>query len=331
MIQLTPRNDHCLLFFSNHTGLNTCVGDRNYEDFFRVMLAIFAMQVFHLSTSLSLCIDIFLDGPTKARADDWWGSEVMVALLLAFMAFDAFSLILLVQLVWFHLGLQREQITTYQFIIRDHQKKRERNKLQRELDNQRSAAIQKAKTEGQWLFYCRLVCGEETRKAGCGDFCDPLKMPTEVNEDAGFATALGSNGYHQTASDGDEEGGLHDASVGDEDPAVAEQSLASTDEMANQREPPGVTFLALQGDDIMAEPGASTGADDAEEKGNTEPEEGKDNSPKHWEIPASGESQLEEQTSGEKIPEVDVYVDETDCPTDEAGSPKRQAEVSSSP
>ena len=256
------------------------------------MLSIFAMQVFHLSTSLALCIDIFLDGPTVARSESWWGETTMLALLFFFMAFDAVSLLLLVQLVWFHLGLQRQQITTYQYIIRDAQKRRDRTKLQRELDHQRATALAKAQREGRCLDRCRLVWGEESRKMGCGDTCDPLKMPTEVNDDAGFATALGgggANGYNHhggTNSDADEE--APPSNEDDDDAPPAEQALPRTDE------PPGVQFLRVQnGQDIMAEPGLS-GDDTEEEKVKSQP----------WEIP-----------------EVDVYVSEDeDDEKDEAAA-----------
>ena len=136
-----------------------------------------------------------------------------------------------------------------------------------------------------------------------------------VNEDVGFATALGGNG--PTASDGDEE--AYDPSGDGDEAAVAEQSLASTDEMANQRETPGVSFLAVQGDDILAEPGSVDNAAASEENG--------EDYSKQWEIPSADDSRLEEQTSGEEIPEVDVYVSDDDCPTDEAGSPRRLQEV----
>lgn len=264
--------DFCSIFSCclQIAGLNTCVGERNYEDFFRVMLAIFAMQVFHLSASLALCIDIFLDGPTNARADSWWGTEVMNAFLIFFMVFDACSLVLLVQLVWFHLGLQRDQITTYQYIIRDHQKRRDKNKLQRELDNQRAAALHKAKAEGKGFEQFRLQMGEQTRRIGCGDCCDPLKMPTEVNDDQGFAGALGGGPdmmYQSTNSDGDEEqaGGGDNGSDDDEEAVAAEQAMAAETAQPETAREPGVTFLTLdQGNDIIAEPEA-----EAEEDGNS--------------------------------------------------------------
>ena len=281
------------------------------------MLAIFAMQVFHLSTSLALCIDIFLEGPTKERAEDWWGPVTMNALLLAFMVFDAFSLILLVQLVWFHLGLQREQITTYQYIIRDHQKRREQNRLQRELDNQRAVALRKAQADGRTVERLRLMWGETSRKMGCGDFCDPLKMPTEVNEETGFATALGTaNGVRGTTSDGDEdeddeEAGQRVALEDDNDePVVAEQALAPTAEDTRTAEERGPTFLSVRsGEDIMAEPGAY----------NPESEENGDS--RQWEFPSSEHSNAQKN---DEIPEVDVYVS-----ADEASFLERDSEPTS--
>lgn len=286
------------------------MGERNYEDFFRVMLAIFAMQVFHLSTSLALCIDIFLDGLTAERAESWWGETIMSVLLLAFMAFDAFSLALLVQLVWFHLGLQREQITTYQYIIRDHQKRRERNKLQRELDHQRTTALAKAEREGRSFQRCRLLWGEESRKLGCGDTCDPLNMPSEVNDDAGFATSLGGGGGGHAAnastSDVDDEEAQpshddDDDEGADDDAPPQEQALPSSHD-----ETPGVQFLRVRdGDDIMAEPGAFNGDEEAAQDEDQGPG---DSQP--WEIPSADDSRLEQQNSGENIPKADAHVSE---------------------
>ena len=239
-----------LIFLSWSTGLNTCVGERNYEDFFRVMLAIFAMHVFHLSTSLALCIDIFLEGQTESRADNWLGSESVVALLLFFIAFDAVSMLLLIQLIWFHLGLQKEQISTYQYIVRDHQRRRERVKLQRELDNQRAAALHKAEAEGRWIDTCKLTWGAEARRMGCGDHCDPLKMPTEVNEEEGFGASLGvANGIHNhgTSSDFDEEA-VEDSDESESEPAVAEQPPPPAEEAPVENEP-GVTFVPVHPQD----------------------------------------------------------------------------------
>jgi hypothetical protein len=246
----------CVGKFDHHCmWLNTCVGERNYEDFFRVMLAIFAMQVFHLSTSLALCIDILLDGPTHGRAEHWIGPVASNALLILFMVFDGISLVLLVQLVWFHLGLQRMQLTTYQYIVQDHKKRRDRGKLEQALENQREAAMAKAKAEGRTMDRWKLACGEEWRRNGCA-YCDPLDLPTEV-PDEGFAAAFGmSPGGSYDLPRADQ---LLDEEAGEAEPTVTEQPRSTDDD-----EVPGVTFVAVhdaaQGDDIMAEPGAETGS-----------------------------------------------------------------------
>jgi palmitoyltransferase len=247
----------CVGKFDHHCmWLNTCVGERNYEDFFRVMLAIFAMQVFHLSTSLALCIDIFLDGPTHGRSEHWIGPFASNALLIFFMVFDGISLVLLVQLVWFHLGLQRMQLTTYQYIVQDHKKRRDRGKLEQALEHQREAAIAKAKAEGRTMDRWKLACGEEWRRHGCA-YCDPLDLPTEI-PDEGFAAAFGvSPGGSYDLPRADQ---LLDEEAGEADPTVTEQPRSTDDD----DEVPGVTFVAVhdaaQGDDIMAEPGADTGS-----------------------------------------------------------------------
>jgi palmitoyltransferase len=255
----------CVGKFDHHCmWLNTCVGERNYEDFFRVMLAIFAMQVLHLSTSLALCIDIFLDGPTHGRAENWIGPTASNALLIFFMAFDGVSLVLLVQLVWFHLGLQRQNLTTYQYIVLDHKQRRDRGKLEQALEHQREVAIAKARAEGRTMDRFKLACGEEWRRNGCA-YCDPLDLPTEV-PDEGFAASFGltPGGSFDDPEALFEE--LDEENVADvEEAVVTEQSRStSPNNEADDDDAAGVTFVAVndaaQGDDILAEPGADTGS-----------------------------------------------------------------------
>lgn len=182
-------------------GLNTCVGAKNYKDFFRVMLSISAMQLFHTGISAWLAVDITLGGPTEGRADEWLGRSGMAvpvaAVLLFFVVFDLISLVLLAQLISFHIHLQKKRITTYQYIVQDGQRRREKAKLQMDLDNQRESELARARDEGLSWYAFRLNAGEKFRQWGCCGCLDPLEMPQpapEPDPSAGFSVALGGGG-----------------------------------------------------------------------------------------------------------------------------------------
>lgn len=189
----------CVSHFDHHClWLNTCVGAKNYNDFFRVMLSISAMQLVHMGMSTWLVVDIFLKGPTEERANDWMGfegaSEAVAGVLLFFVVFDLISLVLLAQLISFHIHLQRERITTYQYIVQDGQRRREKAKLQMELHHQRESELARAKEEGLSFYAFRLSAGDKFREWGCGGCLDPLEMPRpppEPDHNAGFSAALG--------------------------------------------------------------------------------------------------------------------------------------------
>ena len=162
------------------------------------MLSISAMQIVHMAISSGLVVDIFMKGPTEDRADDWLGiqgaSEAVAAVLLFFMIFDFVSLVLLAQLIAFHMHLQKERLTTYQYIVQDGQRRREKAKLQMELHHQREAELARAQQEGLSWYAFRLNSGEKFRQWGCGGCLDPLEMPRpapEPDPNAGFASALG--------------------------------------------------------------------------------------------------------------------------------------------
>eukprot|EP00522_Entomoneis_paludosa_P013156 CAMPEP_0172451864 /NCGR_PEP_ID=MMETSP1065-20121228/9712_1 /TAXON_ID=265537 /ORGANISM="Amphiprora paludosa, Strain CCMP125" /LENGTH=460 /DNA_ID=CAMNT_0013203835 /DNA_START=106 /DNA_END=1488 /DNA_ORIENTATION=- len=213
----------CVTNFDHHClWLNTCIGAKNYKDFFRVMLSIAFMQVVHLGVSAYLVIDIFLHGPTEDRADDWLGTSgdtsiAVTAVLIFFMVFDICSLILLAQLIAFHVHLQKERITTYQFIVQDSQKRREKAKMKLELDQMRMTELARAQEQGESWYAMRLRMGGSCRKCGCAAL-DPLDMPQpppEPDPNQGFSTALGGNltGTTDTPeqpSDGGMENGNHD-------------------------------------------------------------------------------------------------------------------------
>jgi DHHC palmitoyltransferase len=191
---LSTRLSHTI---SSLAGLNTCIGEANYKAFFRTMIYIFALEVSHFTIQLAMILDIFFDGGTKRRADAWFSanaSKAINVILIMFLAFNAVSIFMIGQLLWFHINLQRDHLTTYQFIVQDHQRRRERAHLEEILEGKRAMALAKARQENQPMYVLELTIGGSCRKMGCPAF-DPLPMPQpepepDVEHD-GFGAALG--------------------------------------------------------------------------------------------------------------------------------------------
>jgi len=138
------------------------------------------MLFVHAVIQLSLIIDIFVgQGNTKSRAEDWFqaGTEVPVLVVLfVFLVFDVGALSLIGQLLLFHIKLQKEGLTTYAYIVRDNQRRREKTKYENELIVKREAEIAKAAEEGRCCWKAKLqMAGCMRQKLGI-TACDPLNQ-----------------------------------------------------------------------------------------------------------------------------------------------------------
>lgn len=219
------------------------------------MVYIFGMELAHFIIQIALVIDIFIGGPTKDRADDWFNAgtnEVVIAVLIFFLAFNSVSIFLIGQLLWFHAGLQRENLTTYKYIVREHQRKRDRMRLEGEIMQLRYTEIAKARQQGNKLAVFRLEMGDKCRQAGFVS-CDPLKIPKVDTRDAdpenGFAVALGPSLSH--------EGGVESSIENLPPPTVSKVQ-------ENGNGAGGVTFIRVTNQDEKKEP------DDAPEEPNVQ-------------------------------------------------------------
>lgn len=153
------------------------------------------MEVMHLAVQIFLLVDIFQKGPAYRRVhDDWIGSpEALIAVLFTFVAFNCLSILSIGQLILFHRNLQKQQLTTYEFVVQDHKKRRELARRQGDLEADRVLLVHKAEAEHATLRQWKLQLGGKCRRIGC-PACDPLELPApapEPDPEVGFARALG--------------------------------------------------------------------------------------------------------------------------------------------
>lgn len=143
------------------------------------MISITAMLLLHGSIQLALVLDILVgNGGSQSRAENWFQADATIAIVVVlciFLFFDLAAFSLIVQLLTFHLKLQREGLTTYAFIVQDNQRRREQTKLDNERAAKRGLEIEKAKGEGRTCHRFRLEVGGYFLKT-CGiKVCDPLQ------------------------------------------------------------------------------------------------------------------------------------------------------------
>jgi len=176
----------CVDHFDHHCmWLNTCVGKANYPYFWRTMICISIMLSIQAAVQIALILDIYLgNGASKLRAEGWFSVNTTIPVVVVmgiFLVFDLAALSLIGQLVVFHLKLQKEGISTYQFIVKENQNRRERNKKVDDLKLRRQRAIGRAKEEGNSSLVFRLEKGGLLRDK-CGlACCDPLTLDVDAN------------------------------------------------------------------------------------------------------------------------------------------------------
>lgn len=152
--------DKCVERFDHHCKwLNTCIGRKNYNHFLGIVLFVFLLTIESLGLSIAFMIesftipDQFLHRVRVVNSfSEFLGSNISIEALQSLLVVSTFILLalvlLIVQLGGFHLMLLWKGLTTYDFIILEQKKHRDREneKLQRQLD-QRENKRKNDKTE----------------------------------------------------------------------------------------------------------------------------------------------------------------------------------------
>jgi hypothetical protein len=197
--------DKCVGHFDHHCQwLNTCVGAANYKYFFSTLCSLALFLSTHAATSIYVVVSFFIqwtkvrDGNTNNnttatydRMTTVYGGGAGFALaviILFFVVFVIFFAILIVQLCVFHIALQKKQITTYEYIVRDNALKREKAKERREILDLRRMRVMEARRNGQTLKAYSFMAGQY-----CLPTCDPIQRELDEQKDSPVVQASSSN------------------------------------------------------------------------------------------------------------------------------------------
>ena len=252
--------DKCVANFDHHCHwLNTCVGKNNYEYFFRTVATTLGLVSLHGGVLAGLVISFFVqyssqhksgaefnENSTLERSNDWFSADAGTAVAIVntlFLVIDVACISLLGQLFLFHIKLRREKISTYAYIVRDGQRKREASQEKMQMGRQRIAAIRDAKREGKPIRRYFLTA------AGCplvGEYickpCDPLRLDKKKNKEQ---SKNGQDDENSQQNDDKKvvpfqrDGQINIVELGECPPACGHENkrIASDDQFDNENDP----------------------------------------------------------------------------------------------
>lgn len=185
----------CVGTFDHHCmWLNNCIGEANYKYFFRTVVFLFLFSMVHAG-SLIFYLSMYFGGheATRTLSNNWLNSgvpEIVVGFNIGFLVLTFAIAVLVVQLLTFHMNLRRESITTYQYIIRDGQQKREEWHVDQKVKQKRGQVVKTLTQDGRWIQAYWLKLGAKV----CTP-CDPIKpMVKKEIEEAAAAAASAEEG-----------------------------------------------------------------------------------------------------------------------------------------
>lgn len=163
------------------------------------------MLTIHFAVQAALFITVLVErsnheeGVIRRRAEGWFHPNrsatdntdgTVVALIVIWILFcvvDSMGLALILQLLSFHLRLQKKKLSTYLFIVQENQRKRE---VLRKAGLRRAKRIEtmaQARQDGKTFYAMRLRVGGNAMIGAYCPCCDPLP-PDEEEEEVEFGT-----------------------------------------------------------------------------------------------------------------------------------------------
>lgn len=144
--------DKCVQRFDHHCKwLNTCVGEKNYRYFLGIIVSVFLLTLTSFTISLALMIESFADTDDFMRRiqdgnriEHYLGSPIsqhaVQSLLVVSVAIFVAIVAMLIQLGGFHVVLLWRGITTYDFIIAEQKRQRDKDaeRMQRAFEREQA-------------------------------------------------------------------------------------------------------------------------------------------------------------------------------------------------
>jgi len=143
--------DKCVSHFDHHCmWLNTCIGEANYGTFLRSVWCLTLLNIVHLLALILYYIGYFTNSWNIRERSEYMkeGSpEIIMGINLGVGAFVFAVVAMVVQLLMFHQALIRDGLTTYQFIMKDSQLKRDKMVYNTRLKERRNLELSKIQAE----------------------------------------------------------------------------------------------------------------------------------------------------------------------------------------
>jgi len=144
--------DKCVSHFDHHCmWLNTCIGAENYATFFKCVWCLTLLTTVHLIALIMYIIGYFTKLWGVRERSGWLDEgkpEIIMGINLGVAVFIFAVVAMVVQLLMFHQALKRDGLTTYQFIMKDSQRKREKAVYTARVKERRSAELSRMRLGG---------------------------------------------------------------------------------------------------------------------------------------------------------------------------------------